>query len=181
MKKMIGMFAYLTAFVLCALPSLVLAQGAAPELYGVREVVVDYARFDNPKASDSCGLSREMVSSILSKSFSGTSFPAVMSIEAKPPVLGVARIQLIPQISTYTNDSLDCISWISLTAENKANIVVPPVQTARNLRVIYWQSRMLASSGRTTHEQKVIDALKSMADDLIQRYRVAQPPEISIK
>lgn len=176
--KILVFFVLLAA---CAVSSDVLAQSAAPELYGVKEVILEYTRFDSPKVSDACSLSREQVSGVLAKSFAGTSVPAIPSIDAKPPMIGVARIQLIPQISTYSNESLECVSWIGLSAESHSNIVIPPVQTARSVRVIYWQSRMQVSSGQSNHEQKVSDAIRKMAENFTQQYRVAQPPEILVK
>jgi hypothetical protein len=147
-------------------------------MFGVREVVVEYARFTDPKASDTCGLTREQIASVLAHALTGTNVPAVAAIDAKPPVLGVARIELIPEIYSHTDESLGCVSWVSLAAENRANAVIPPVNTLRGVTVVYWRQHTVVSSSQSTHEQTVGDVLQKMAVQFAQQYRLDQPPEV---
>ena len=77
-----------------------------------------------------------------------------MSIaDAKPPVQGRARINLLADIYSLNSEGLDCTSWVSLTAETRNNVHVPPVDLARNITVLYWQEGSMLGSGQTTHEQ----------------------------
>ena len=161
-----------------ASPALAYAQGAAPALYGVHEVLINYAHFDNPEMSDRCGLSRELVASVLEKSFASTTVPTMGALDAKPQLIGVARIGLNPEISSYLNDSsLDCISVISLTATSKVGLMIPPVTTARNVTVVYWQQNIMVVSGETVHTQKVTEGLQKLAAQFAQEYKIDQPPE----
>lgn len=154
------------------------AEGAAPEMLGVREVILDYARFSDPKASDTCGLGREQIASELFKALNGTGVPAVPVADAKPPVMGVARIDLIPQIDTHADDNLDCVTWVSLSAESRANAVIPPVATLRGVTVLYWRQHVMIASNQSAHEQLVGDNLEKMAAQFAQQYRLDQPPEL---
>ena len=163
---------------LCLAPSFAQAQSTAPELFGVREVVVEAARFDDPKASDTCGLSREFVSSTLAKSFAGTGVPAISAVDVRPPMLGVARVQLIPEISTRTDENLSCVSWISLSTESHANVVLSPIATPRSVTVVYWRQHMLAASGQSGHTQAVGNVLQKMAEQFAQQYTLDQPPAL---
>jgi len=160
------------------LPTLAHAQGAAPELFGIGEVVIDYAHFADVKTSGNCGITREQIADTLIKSFVGTTVPAVSVLDTKPPTMGVARIQLVPQISTYADENLDCVSWISLSAESRANAVIPPIPTLRSFTAVYWQQHTIASSSQTSHPQIVMDVLKKMADQFAQQYRLDQPPAV---
>jgi hypothetical protein len=159
-------------------PSIAYADGAAPDMMGVREVVIDYARFADPKAAESCGLSREQIANVLAKAFVGTNVPFVPVNEAKPPVLGVARIELIPEITSHTNETLDCVSYLSLSAENRVNAVIPPVATLRSVTVVYWRQRTMAASNQSTHVNLVNTVLEKMAAQFAQQYRLDQPPEL---
>jgi hypothetical protein len=154
------------------------AQGAAPEMFGVSEVIIEYARFDDPKTANGCGLSREEIASALVESFAGTTVPTVAAVEARPPVMGIARIQLIPEISTYMNENFDCISWVSLSAESHANTVIPPINTLRSITAIYWRQHAKVASGQSNHSQQVKALLKKLADQFAQQYRLDQPPVI---
>ncbi len=151
------------------------AQGYAPELYGIGEIIVNYARFDDPKASAGCGLTREDVAAVLASSFEGTGVPAVGVLDAKPPVAGVARIQFLPEIVTQAGENLDCVSWISLSAESRAAVVIPPVDAPRSITAVYWRRHAKVFSSQTLHAQKVKEVLKNMAADFVQRYRIDQP------
>ena len=156
------------------------AQGAAPELFGVREVIINPAQFDDVKAASTCGVTREKIGSALAFIFHGTTVPAIADADAKPPSLGIARIQLVPEVFTYANESLDCVSWVSLTAESHANAVISPVTTLRSVKVVYWQQHTKVVSGMTLHDQRITDVLQKMALQFAQQYRADQPVE-SIK
>jgi hypothetical protein len=156
----------------------VFAQGAAAEMYGVREIVIDYARFNDPKVADSCGLSREKIASALANDFTGSNVPVVAAIDAKPPSIGIARIQLVPEVFSHTDENFDCVSSVSLTAQSRANVVVPPVTTLRGVTVVYWKQQTMVASAQTTHMEKIGEALNKMVAQFTQQYRLDQPPEI---
>ncbi|MDR3451072.1 MAG: hypothetical protein P4M15_15240 [Alphaproteobacteria bacterium] len=167
--------AALLPLALSLLASPAFAQGAAPEMFGVREVIVDYARFTDPKASDACGLTREEVSRVMAKALTGSGVPAIPVAEAKPLSLGVARIELMPQIASHAGDNLDCISWVTLAAENRANVVVPPVPTLRGVTIVYWRQQSMVSSSQSQHAPATDDVLEKMAGQFAQQYRLDQP------
>ena len=160
-------------------PAVVYAQGgAAPELFGVKEVIVEYARFDDPKASESCGLSRERIMDTLIKTLHNTTVPAVEAVESRPVVQGVARVQLIPEVYSYVDENLYCVSWISLSAESHGNVVVPPIGTQRSVTVVYWRQHTEVASNQSPHAQKVDDVLQKVVTQFAQQYRIDQPPEL---
>jgi hypothetical protein len=162
---------------LCLISKGAVAQGAAPEMFGVREIVIELANLDDPKTAETCGLSRDNIAKALALAFSGTGVPAIAAADAKPPSLGVARITLIPEVYTYTSDSLDCISWVSLTAQNHVNAVIPPVSTLRSLTILYWQQHTRVVTGESLHQQRVSDVLQRMAAEFARQYTLDQPPE----
>jgi len=164
--------------VLGLVPVTAQAQNTAPGMFGVREVVVEYARFDDSKAADTCGLSRDMVGSALAKALAETMVPAIAVSDVRPPTQGVARIQLIPEISTRTDESLNCVSRISLAAESHANIVIPPITIPRSVTVVYWRQQRQATSGQSSHAQIIVDILHKMAEQFAQQYKLDQPPEL---
>lgn len=176
MKKF-GLFLFVS--LLCLTPTVVRAQSAAPEMFGVREVVIQFTHFDDPKAADACGLSREQIASVLSKALAGTTVPAIDAIEAKPPMMGVARIDLVPEISSHVDENMDCISWISLSAQNRVNVVIPPINTQRTVTAVYWRQHVKLATGQSLHPQKVGELLQKMAAQFAQQYRLDQPPSLN--
>ncbi|MGB9153311.1 MAG: hypothetical protein WCD70_09530 [Alphaproteobacteria bacterium] len=154
------------------------AQGAAPEMFGINEVVIEYARFDDPDAAETCGLSRDEIAGVLIKTLVGSAVPAVAVVDAKPVAVGTARIQLIPEVSSYVDEGLGCVSWVSLTAQNHAKVVIMPINTLRSITAVYWQQHVKVGSGQSVHGQKVDEAIQKMAQKFLQQYKLDQPPEI---
>jgi hypothetical protein len=163
---------------LCLVPSAAYAQGAAPALFGVREIVIDPASFADTKSADNCNLTREKIANALVFAFKNANLPVTLAADAKPLSLGVARINLVPEISTYADENLDCVSWVSLSARNKVNAVIPPVSTLRTVSVVYWRQDVRVISGVSTHDQRLTDTLQKMAAQFAQQYNIDQPPEL---
>jgi len=159
-------------------PGFAHAQGSAPAMFGVKEVLIQYARFSNPKTADACSLSREDLARAIDKVLTENNIPALTATDAKPPMMGAARIELIPELSTINNGSLDCTSWVSLTAETRNNLRIPPVDTPRSVTVTYWHQGAIIASEHSGHEGLAEDILKKMALQFAQQYRLDQPPEV---
>lgn len=172
-KVRIFSFAILISF----LPHPVFAQGAAPALYNVKEVVLQYSSFANPKTADACGLLREELAASLIKVLRENNVPAMTATETKPPMMGAARINLVPEISSTDAQGLDCTSWVSLKAQTQNNLIISPVDAPRSVTVIYWQQGALISTGLSTHSRNVNEALQKMAKSFAQQFRIDQPPE----
>jgi hypothetical protein len=169
MKKS-GMLLPAIAFAAFA-PVTVRAQNAyAPELYGVNEVVVDEAYFSDPKAAASCNLTKEGISSLLKYAFAGKDVPAIPAAAARPTTANVARIKLIPEIASHVDDNLGCISWVSLSAESRATVIIPPVSAPREETILYWRLNSKVASSLTSHPQKISEALRMLADRFAQQY-----------
>jgi hypothetical protein len=162
---------------LLVFPSLSYAQSAAPELFGVKEIITENVKFDDPKAAETCGLTRDKIASDLQIGFAGTDVPATTAFDAKPPSIGVARINFVPEISTHTDDNLNCVSWISLSAENRTNVIIQPVSTLRTVTAIYWREHILVSSNQSQHPRFVDDTIGKMIAQFVRQYKLDQPPE----
>ncbi len=177
MKKCGGLF--LSIFLSLGLASPASAAGAAvSDMFGVREVILDFTQFDDPRASDTCGLSRQLIADTIAANLQGTSVPAIPVNEARPPVAGIFRINLVPLVSTYVDETLGCVSWISLSAENRVSLMVPPLNVQRAVLAVFWRGHLKVVSTHSTHTPKVVAAVKSLVEKFAQQYRADQPPEL---
>ncbi len=159
--------------------SLAFAQEAsAPAMMGVKEVIVQYAHIGNPKTADDCGLSREELAGILNKTLADYGVPAIGVTDAKPPTLGVARIDLLPDIFTLSSQGLDCVSWIALTAQSQNTVRILPVDALRNVTVTYWHDGIMVATNPTAHEHAVGEAVEKLAKQFARQYVLDQPPTI---
>lgn len=154
------------------------AQSAGPAMLDVKEVLIQSPRFGDTKAADQCGLTREELTGLLEKTLKDNDVPAFSVAEAKPPMLDRARIELMPEIATLNSGGLDCTSWVSLTAQGRASVVIPPVAVARTVTVTYWHDGILLDSDQTTHQRLVGEALEKLARAFAQQYRLDQPPDL---
>jgi len=177
MKKCAGLHLSVLFF-LALFPASAFAGAAVSDMYGVREVVLDHAQFDDPRASDTCGLSRALIAKVVANNLKGTSVPAIPVDEARPPVAGIFRINLVPVISTYVDETLGCVSWISLSAENRVSLMVPPLNVQRAVLAVFWRGHTKVVSTHSTHPPKVSDSLKTLVDKFARQFRIDQPPDL---
>jgi hypothetical protein len=168
----------LAVFLLALTPSAVMAQGAAPAMFGVEEAVIQVPHFGNDKTADECGLDPGPLLDIIEKTLQDKNVPAVSVAEAKPSVIGVARINLVPDIFSFNSQGLDCTSWITLTAESRNSVRIPPVDTSRNVTITYWREGMMLGSNQTTHQGVIGEAFRKLALDFAKRYKLDQPPPL---
>ncbi len=151
----------------------------AAGLAGVDEILIDYVQFDDPKASEKCGLTREKIAAAYKETFVNAPFQAIPAAEAKLPLATVARIKLETVISTHIDEMLGCVSWIAMSAQNHTVVSIPPLTAPRDATAVFWQYRTQAYSGQTSHSAKIADVLRKMSDKLIQQYKLDQPPVMS--
>jgi hypothetical protein len=167
------------AFLLALIPACAAAQvSSAPAMFNVREVIVQFAHFGDPETAGTCGLSREELAAQLNKTLQDNGVPAIPVTDANPPQLGVARIELAPDIFSFNSQGLDCTSWVSLVAQSQNTVHIPPVDISRNVTVTYWHGGVLLSSSQATHEHIVGEALQKLARQFAQQYKLDQPASI---
>lgn len=163
--------------VLIASPAIA-QNGTAPGMFNVKDVIVQFARFGDPETADSCGLSREDLAAALNKTLKDKGVPATPVTEAEPPVLGAARIELVPEVFSFNSQGLDCTSWLSLTAQSQNSVHIPPVDISRNVMITYWHEGVLLSSSQATHERIIGEALQRLGQKFAQQYKLDQPPAL---
>lgn len=153
-------------------------QGAVSAMANVKEVLVQYTNFANPKIATLCGLERETIAADITKILQQGSVPYIPVAEAKPVMLGVARIELVPEIATVNADSLSCTSWVSLQAQSRSGLQIPPIPTPRNVTVTYWRGGSLVTSSQSAHARLVSETMTKLSNQFAQQYRLDQPPAL---
>ncbi len=118
----------------------------------------------------------DQVTADILKKLKEDQLPAFSVIEAPAPKMDLARIDLFPEIVTLQRQGLDCTSWISLTAQSKATVRVPPVETPRHVTINYWRGGLMVSSTQIGHARTVREALIKLAAQFSRQYRSDQPP-----
>lgn len=162
-----------------ALPASAQAQGAAPGMYGVKEIVVQAAQINNPKAAEDCGITRAEINESVLGVLRDANLPAVDVNEAPPSISEVARIYLRPEIALVNNgQGLDCTSWVSLSAESKNNLIIPPVPIPRNVQIMYWHESAITTSTQSAHGLIVSNLARKLAGNFAKQYNASQPQKI---
>lgn len=167
-----------TATLGLALASTQAAAQAVPAMSGVQEVQVQHARVGNSAATGACGTSSGEIAADVLKVLKGDNIPAFSVIDAPPPRMGVARIDLIPEIITLQQQGLTCTSWISLFAQSRGSIRVPPVETPRNITALYWRGGLMISTTQAGHPRALTEAFGKLALQFSRQYRMDQPPPL---
>jgi len=153
------------------------AAGAAPGMDGVKDIIVEPILFNDPKAADACGLSRDALTDTVIKEMKADNLPASLAADAQPPMIGVARIDLVTQVYTINND-LDCTSWIEATALSKSNAIVPPIEVPRSVTVQYWHQGTMVYGAQSLHEHSINEVLQKMLHQFAKQYELDQPPAL---
>ncbi len=154
-------------------------EGAAPSLSGVGEMLLRSPHVGNREAAEACGVGRGEFMDALAQSLKSSGVTVIRESGAKPPVIGVARIDVVPEIVVLSKRGVgDCTSWISLSAQTNNTIRIPPVEAPRSVTVVYWKKGILVSSGETAHSRTVSNEMAGLGRDLGNQHRVDQPPAL---
>jgi hypothetical protein len=150
----------------------------APAMSGVQEVLLQYAKIGNNAKAGACTVTPGEITSALYASLKSYNVPAVSVIDAKPAMIGVARIELIPEIVSLNSQGVDCTSWVSLVAQTQNTLRIQPIETPRSVIVTYWRGGMLVNSNQTTHPHAIKEAFEKLSSQFSQQYKLDQPPEL---
>jgi len=149
-----------------------------PAMSGIKEIVVQSARIADAKSSGECGISIGALDESFLKSMKSFSIPALSSLEAGPQKNNIARLDILPEIVTAKDPGRDCTSWISLTAQSRNSIIVPPIQAKRNVTIVFWRGGLMVNSGNGVHQQALIDAFDKLSNAFSSQYKNDQPPAL---
>jgi len=159
-------------------------EGSAPALSNVESIVLQSVRVGGTtngvgNVTNACSIARGEIDTALIKILKNYGLPITVPQNAKPAHVGFARIDLVPEVVTSNNqDSSECTTWISLSAQTNSTVRIPPVETPRNVVVTYWRGGLLVTSSPTANGRAINDALDKLARQLSQQYKLDQPPEL---
>lgn len=174
-----GGLALLVVLSFCLAPLAAQAEGSAPALLGIQEILVKQPKLGDDASSDICGLSANDMSDLILKKLKEDGAPAYSALEAPAIQTGTtSRIDLSPEVVTLERQGFDCTSWISLTAQSRETLTIVPVRVPRSVYVTYWRGGLIVSSTQTSHRRAVNDALGKLAVQFSRQYRNDQPPPL---
>lgn len=153
------------------------AAGSGPALLGVQEIIVRPERIGDETAAGACLGPTGDASDWVLKKLKEEQLP-VFSVMDTPTTTEAARIELQPEILTLQRQGVDCISWVSLTAQSRETLQIPPVKPARNVVVTYWRGGLIISSSTLAHPRAVNEALGKLTAAFARQYRADQPPPL---
>jgi hypothetical protein len=147
-----------------------------PSLYGLREILVQYPVFTDPRASNDCGVNREPLLTVMQRNLQDPNLE-IMVLNETHERRGV-RAELTYEVQTTKIDQT-CISFVNMYFNDRASIILPPLKTARALTITYWQKSMLARSPVDRHQTSVGDALAAMGRNFLREVKLAEPATYS--
>jgi hypothetical protein len=179
-KLLLGCAAFvggaLTALSVAA-PAMAATTGSAPALSGVKEMIVESVKIGTSQANGNlCALTRGEIDTAFLKMLRNYGLPAFSPVEAKPPQIGVGRIDLVPEIVSISSQGTECSNWVALSAQTHSTVRVPPIETPRNVVVTYWRGGLMLNNSETTQARSVMEALEKLVRQFSEQYRLDQPP-----
>lgn len=150
----------------------------APTLYGLREVLVPYPMFVEPRASNDCGLNRETLLTVMQRNLQDPNLEIMLLEQAHERQ--ATRANLTYEIHTSKIDQT-CLSWINVQFSDKASITLSPLKVPKALTVTYWQKSGLARSPQDRHQTAVGDALAAMGRQFLREVKLAEPATYSVE
>jgi len=172
----VSFFVAISAIILPASAIPAQSEGNGPAMFGVKEIVIRTPRFGDPKIARNCGLTPDDVLDTVRKSLQQNGIPATVESEAPPANVGLARIYLVPEVYSYNSQTLDCVSWISLWAESRNRLRIPPVDLFRTVTIVYWHQGILLEGGQSNHAGQVADGMKKLGGLFSDQFKNDQPP-----
>lgn len=143
-----------------------------PGLYGLREILIQYPVFMDPRASNECGLNREPLITVVQRNLQDPNLEIMIQNETHER--HAVRAELTYEIYTARQDQ-NCFSFVNMYFTDRASIILPPVKSPRALTVTYWQKAMLARSPVDRHQTSVGDALAAMGRSFLRDVKLAEP------
>jgi hypothetical protein len=150
----------------------------APSLFSVGEFQIQHGRIANQRASAICGTSTGEVAKMVSSAFRTDGIPSFPVIGAPDPKPDVERVDVYPDVVTLQPRDNECVSWVSLTVQSRGALTISPVQTPRDLNVVYWTAGMMVGSSVNSHPATLNDAFQKLSSLLSRQYRADQPPAV---
>ncbi len=152
--------------------------GTAPSLSGVTSILTQVPVVNDAEVASSCGTADPDLINDMVGYLQDRGFPVVRPLDAKPLILGEARVELVPEVVSFNNQGLDCVSWVALTAQSQKTLVILPVAQPRAVTITYWRRGLLVSSNVATHGRVVAETLYSLGKKFGDRYKSDQPPAL---
>lgn len=156
----------------------VVGLGSAPAMLNVKDIILQYVRTGDPDVAKLCGVSRKDVSEVIMKNLKEASVPITLVSDARPPLMGAARIDLIPEVVSLNTQGGDCTSWVSLIAQTQNTLTIPPIKIPRNVFVTYWRSGIIVMSSQSGHGEALVGAINRLAQLFVKQYKIDQPPDL---
>lgn len=160
-------------------PACAQAQASLPSLAGVDEIQVQPTRIGNRVSSERCGYTTHDVSDKILALLKSDGLPAFSILESQQLKPNHIRVELLPEVVTLLSPSNDCFSWVSLTVLSEAPVTLPPVQTPRNVTIVYWRGGLMISAPPTSHSKLLFDAASKLAAQFSRQYQLDQPPSFA--
>lgn len=144
----------------------------APSLYGLKEILVQYPVFMDPRSSNECGLNREPLITVMQRNLQDPNLEIMIQNESHER-RGV-RAELTYEVYSTRQDQY-CASFVNMYFTDRASIILPPLKVPRILTVTYWQKSMLARSTVDRHQTSVGDVLAAMGRSFLRDVKLAEP------
>ena len=154
------------------------ASTMAPSFFGVSEFIVQHPRFGNTKASAACGTSTGEFTKLLLAALKTSKLPAISVVGAPVSRPHVERVNICPDVVTVQPRDDECVSWISLSVEKKAELRLDPIDTPRKMTVTYWSGGVMTGTTAASHAISLKDAAEKLSQQLARQYFADQPSTI---
>lgn len=161
-----------------AVASAASAQGTLPAMSGVTEIILQPARVANREHAEKCGLSDTLIADTLLKLLKADALPVYTLMDRQERDPRIARIDLLPEISTLLLHNVDCVTFVTLSAQSKQPMRIPPIERARNVQTVYWRNGVMFNSTQISHAEITGNALQKLAAQFSRQYRLDQPPKL---
>jgi len=148
----------------------------APTLYGLREILVPYPVFIEPRASNDCGLNRETLLTVMQRNLQDPNLEIMPLDEAHERQ--ATRATLAYEIHTSKVDQT-CLSWVNMYFTDRTIFTLAPLKVPKALTVTYWQKSSLARSPQDRHQTAVGDALAAMGRQFLREVKLSEPATYS--
>ena len=148
----------------------------APTLYGLREVLIPYPVFIEPRASNDCGLNRETLLTVMQRNLQDPNLEIMPLDEAHERQS--TRATLAYEIHTSKVDQT-CLSWINMHFTDRTIVTLAPLKVPKALTITYWQKSSLARSPSDRHQTAVGDSLAAMGRQFLREVKLAEPATYS--
>ncbi len=152
-----------------------------PPLWGVSELAMADLTLRPVGNAEDCLVSAQEVAEAMRVTLHGEMLAAYDARTAPPQKADVLRLTLFPVLAVVKSAPLECVAWLSLSAQAAHTVRLPPNARRKTITVNYWERGGLVRTSVQNNRAEVSKNFSGLISAFIKDWRTANADRLAPK